>query len=236
MHISILEDEFFIAKNLERILAGRGHEIALYQRPKDILAAFKNVSTQSPLVLVDINLNDELDGIEVAQQLKAMADVRFVFITALSDSETIERLKELEPLAYIVKPYTDKEVLINLEIAMGKLGKMEKQPASVDALSDISFIKTSEGLIKVNLLNIRFVEAYDNYIKIHTPDGVHITKCTLKDFYEKTNAAHLVQIHRSYIVNIHKLDAIFGNMAVLGHKKLPIGKTYREQLDRFLII
>jgi len=236
MHISILEDEFFIAKNLERILGGKGHEIALYQRPKDILNAFKSVGTQSSLVLVDINLNDDLDGIEVAQQLEKMADVRFVFITALSDTETIERLKELSPLAYIVKPYTDKEVLINLEIALGKMAEMEKQSKSVDALSNISFIKTSEGLIKINLQTIRFVEAYDNYIKIHTPETMHITKCTLRDFYEKTNAPHLVQIHRSYIVNIHKLDAIFGNMAVLGHKKLPIGKTYREQLDRFLII
>ena len=182
-------------------------------------------------------MNDELDGIDVASELKEKYGTNCMFITALSDGETLNRLKELRPLAYIVKPFTEREVLINLEIALNKIDSSKPLSANRSTETDlVTFIKTSNGLNKINLRDVSYVEAYDNYIKIHSGTKVLITKTPLKDFIQKVNCPFLVQIHRSFVINVHELDAIFGNMAMVGTRQIPIGKTYRDQLDDFVVI
>lgn len=233
--ITILEDEFFVAHNLEKTLVEQGHEVRLYKSPNEILKAFKDPQKRTDLALVDINLNAEMDGVEVATTLQKLYGTQFVFVTALSDSETLDRVKGVKPLAYIIKPFTDSEIKANVEIALFKLSKLQATKPS-QALPEFTFLKNKEGLVKVNYADIVLVHGGDIELAVYTINMVHRAESTLEEFVQKIRVPYLIQVHRQYLINIHYLHSIFGNMAIVGKREVPIGKAYRDALDKFIVL
>jgi PAS domain S-box-containing protein len=89
--------------------------------------AIKKVKENNPdLVLMDINLKGEIDGIEAASIIHSFSNIPVIFLTAYADDKTLVRAKVTEPYAYMVKPFKDRELQINLEIAFYK-NTMEKK-------------------------------------------------------------------------------------------------------------
>src|SRR5688572_13500826 len=106
--VLIVEDEALIADNLGAILEDLHYEVT------DICAsadeALKSIKSDPPSVcLLDVNIEGEIDGIDLAELIKKKLDVPHIFITSFSDSTTVERAKNTGPAAYIIKPYTQKE-------------------------------------------------------------------------------------------------------------------------------
>lgn len=74
------------------------------------------------------------------------------------------------------------------------------------------------------------------YVAYHTPQGRILSLNSLKSLEEELPADQFLRIHKSYMVAIHKVDALEGNQVVVGKQKLPIGASYREAaLERLLI-
>ena len=75
--------------------------------------AIKKVKENKPdLVLMDINLHGEMDGIETASKIHSFSDIPVIYLTAYSDDKTLERAKITEPFAYMIKPFKDRELQI----------------------------------------------------------------------------------------------------------------------------
>lgn len=233
--ITILEDEFFVAHNLEKTLLELGHHVQVFKSPNEILKAFKDPQKRSDVTLVDINLNAEMDGVDVATTLQKLYGTQFVFVTALSDAETLERVKGVKPLAYIIKPFTESEIRANTEIALFKLSKLQASKP-VQTAPEFTFLKNEEGLLKVNFADIILIHASDGQLEVFTQKSTYKTQSTLEDFTQKIRVPYLIQVHKQYLINVHHLHSIFGNMAMVGKREVPIGKTYRDALDKFIVL
>ncbi|TAH45818.1 MAG: response regulator, partial [Treponema sp.] len=115
----IVEDERIIALDLQRRLERIGYQICgLAASGPEALAG---ITAQRPdLVLMDIVLQGSMDGIEVALQIRKELHIPIIFLSAYTDTETIERAKEASPLGYILKPFKERELATILEMALFK--------------------------------------------------------------------------------------------------------------------
>ena len=108
------------------------------------------------LVLMDIVLQGEMDGIETASQIRSRFDIPVVYLTAYSDEKILGRAKITEPYGYIIKPFTERELNINIEIALYK-HKAERELkernqwlfAVINGIGDAVIATDPEGIIKL---------------------------------------------------------------------------------------
>lgn len=147
--ILIVEDEPIVALDEKKQVEGFGYKVV------DIVTtgeeAVVEIEKNPPdLVLMDINLEGKMDGIEVAETLKERFDIPVVFITAHSEVDTLQRAKITAPYAYLIKPYREKDLKVAIEIALYK-SKMEQQLRQYrDHLEELVKERTLE-LKKANL-------------------------------------------------------------------------------------
>lgn len=123
--ILVVEDESIVAEDIRRSLQKLGYDVPSVVASGE--EAVKKVEEISPdLVLMDIMLSGEMDGIEAADKIRYNFNVPVVYLTAYSDGKILERAKLTEPFGYIIKPFKERELQINVEIALYK-HKMEKK-------------------------------------------------------------------------------------------------------------
>ena len=115
--VLIVEDEGIVALDLVRCLRGHGYEVI---GPVDSATAAIQWSEQRrpDLVLMDIMLRGERDGIVAADEIRRRLDIPVVFLTAYGDGATVERARKTAPYAYIVKPFTDDELGRTIDVAL----------------------------------------------------------------------------------------------------------------------
>ncbi len=136
--VLIVEDAFIIADNLGIILTKNGYQVMGIA--KNIYEAREFIHQKKPdLVLLDIHLEKENDGLDFSLELKE-AGVPFVFVTSYADEKTVERAKKSNPTGYLVKPFTEKDIYAAVEIAMHKaaLENISKQEYEKRVLLDVS--------------------------------------------------------------------------------------------------
>jgi DNA-binding LytR/AlgR family response regulator len=136
---------------------------------------------------------------------------------------------------YLKKPFTYKRFLE----AIQKIQKPEAaSPTSgtPPAEPGFLFIKAEDKLVKLVKDDIFFVESMRDYVKFVTASKNYITYSTLKNLEEKLNGDEFLKVHRSYIVNINKIDDIRGNTIYLQGNQIPIGKGHKEELVKRLNI
>lgn len=123
--ILIVEDEIITAKDIKECLQDMGYVVlAIVSSGEE---AIKKAGKENPdLVLMDIMLEGEMDGIETARQIRSISNIPVVYLTAYSDKNILERAKITEPFGYILKPFNERELQINIEIALYK-HRMERE-------------------------------------------------------------------------------------------------------------
>jgi CheY-like chemotaxis protein len=128
--IMIVEDEVITAMSLQHLLEHWGYEMC--EQVSSGREAIEKAGREKPdIVLIDINLNGEISGIEAARQIRSLFCVPIIFITGYSDKETIKEAKHAEPAGYFVKPLDFKKLKLTIDSVVhkdkGKLrGKKDK--------------------------------------------------------------------------------------------------------------
>ena len=123
--VMIVEDERIVAEDIRRSLKNLGYDISSIVSSGE--KAIDEAKKKSPdLVLMDIVLKGKMDGIEAASQIRSRFNIPVVYLTAYSDEIILERAKITEPFGYIIKPFNERELHINIEIALYK-HKIEKE-------------------------------------------------------------------------------------------------------------
>ena len=97
------------------------------------------------------------------------------------------------------------------------------------------FVKTDKLLKKVTIQDILFIESMGNYVLIHTSSSKEITYSPLKSLLEFLPDNLFIQVHRSYIVQTSKVQAIEGNMLIIGTHKIPIARNLRDEVLNALL-
>ena len=147
--ILIVEDEAIVACDLQSRLESFGYEvvgIAVSGEQAMRLAA----ETSPDLVLMDIQLRGRSDGIQVAEQLRAANRAGIIFLSAHSTEEMLKRAKLTEPLAYLLKPYQERELKIAIDVALYKRRTERVREELIRQLEKaLAEVKTLRGLIPI---------------------------------------------------------------------------------------
>ena len=368
LKILIVEDEIIVAKDIQRILKKHGYEaFEPFSSGKKALDSIEKL--QPDMILLDINLkSSEMDGIQVAEQVHQHYHIPFIFLTAFSDKNTLERAKLTEPYGYIIKPFEEDDIRTAIEIAyykytkdlemqnkgnrfaaaldslevaviitdanervifmnkmaetltgclkqeaLGKdisvamknsaletknvfktlahtvVGDSQKQegdaevpvsngagenkvavntfpiltvnnkingcafvmtsPGRKDAVQESNtdknlfnfleniyannsfFVKKDSRFVKVNFQDILWIEALDNYVIIKTSSKEqYILHSSMKDIEAKLPQLNFARVHRSYIIQLDKINALEENACIIDGNRIPIGKSYKDNL------
>jgi len=129
INILVVEDEIITARDIESKLKKIGYNIC------DIASSGKEAIQKAEdhmpdLVLMDIMLEGDMDGIEAAKQIEKSLSIPFIYLTAQLDLDTLHRAKITEPYGYIVKPFTQRDLIITIGMALYK-HKMEMKMKAI---------------------------------------------------------------------------------------------------------
>lgn len=242
--ILISEDEVIIAEDLAACLEELGYQTCAIDSGEDTITMIRTM--RPDLVLLDVNLKGEIDGIEIGSRIKEEFGIPFIYLTAYADKATLDRAKKTEPDGFLAKPFDEKNLRSAIELALYKHDAGQrpidndmptKSLKESDTTTDYIFVKVKHRIIKVHYSDILWVEAYDNYSFIVTADQKYLVSSTLKDMEHKLPAGNFVRVHRSYIANLDKVEALEENSVVFSKGDIPIGKSYKKALmSRFNII
>lgn len=234
--ILIVEDEMIIAANISLQLSNLGYEITgIIPRGEEALL---HIQQDLPhIILMDINLKGDLDGVEIASLIHKSHKIPIIFLTANSDKANFNRAKATNPYGFISKPFKKIDLQRVIELAnirikeeQAAIANFESNGAEPFLLSDCIFVRNHDKMIKVFISDILFFEADRNYCKIHCKDKEHLLVLTLKDVEKKLTSKNFLRIHRSFIVNITQIDEIATSHVVIAKKAIPFSLELRKEL------
>lgn len=229
--ILIVEDEMLIGANISLQLQQLGYNvIGLVPRGDE---ALELISHQQPdIILLDINLKGELDGIETALIMQKKHDIPIIYLTANVDQANFNRAKQTHPYAFISKPYKKLDLQRAIELTVNRLmtNKSEISTTSALVLNDSIFVKDHDNMIKIKIKSILYIEAERNYCRIFTDTRELLLVMTLKEMDEKLPKAHFIRIHRSFIINLSQIDEVGNTHVLIERKVIPLSKTHRDKL------
>lgn len=158
VRIMVVEDEALVALDLTTKLRQLGYEV-----PGGVFTGEEAVQQAQALlpdlVLMDIRLAGEMDGVEAAQQIHRNLNIPIVFLTAYSDDPTLERAKSAEPMGYLIKPFEQREVYTTVEMALHR-SRAERERAQVAERHN-----REEQLEAVNRLTASIVRSFDDQLQ-----------------------------------------------------------------------
>ncbi len=231
--ILIVEDEMIIGANISLQLTNLDYEVtAIVPRGEDALRQIKE--NLPDIVLLDIQLKGDLDGIETAQLMQKEYHIPIIYLTANADETYFNRAKATNPYAFISKPFKKLDLQRAIELTVNRIQSTYKDKSNTNApsfiLSDSIFVRYLDKMVKVVIKDILYIEAERNYCRIYSKNKEFLLVMTLKDLNEKLPNAHFLRIHRSFIVNISQIDEVAGSHVVIAKKAIPISKQLRLEL------
>lgn len=190
------------------------------------------------LMLLDIQM-PQLTGTDF---LRSLANPPVVIFTTAYSNYAVDGF-ELNALDYLLKPISLERFLkavnkavdqIELKKAAASGGSSSANEDDLKAEADFMFVKADKKLIRVYYQDVVYIEGLKDYVIIRLKDTRIVTLQTMKSLEVKLPPAIFKRIHRSYIVNLGKIDALMGNMVEVKEKgqvkHLPVGKNYRDEL------
>ena len=155
--ILIVEDEGLIAKDLQSMLRRLGYEVPTTVGTGE-LAIQTAKANQPDLILMDINLRGNMDGVMAAQTINAQQDVPIVYLTANSDEATLQRAKVTDPFGFLIKPFEERSIQAGIEVALykhksEKRNREREQWLSTTLKSIADAVVTTDSAGRVTFLN-----------------------------------------------------------------------------------
>ncbi|MES2028610.1 MAG: ATP-binding protein [Pseudomonadota bacterium] len=117
--VMVVEDDRIVARDISEQLGRIGHSV-IGVTARGEAAVELAISNRPDLVLMDIRLEGEIDGIDAARQIRARCQIPVVFLTAYADDETVRRASQAEPFGYLLKPFEDLQLRTVIEMALYK--------------------------------------------------------------------------------------------------------------------
>ena len=186
--VLIVEDEPVIAENISMYLDNNDFEVSGIAY--DSGEAIEQLQNNTPdAAILDINLESEEDGIDIANFINQRYQIPFLFLTSYSDKETLQRAKNVNPSGYIVKPFNEKTLLASLEIAINNhaADTHKKMPfLTMDKINRYLLSPLSDREFEV--VQLIYEGITNNQIAERIFVSVNTVKTHLKNIYLKLDA------------------------------------------------
>ena len=218
----IIVDDEPLARKVIREYLDELPELEIFAELKSALELKKFIeSNDADIIFLDINM-PKLSGLDSVKSFTPNAHI--VFTTAYPDY-AVDAF-EIDAADYLVKP-------ISFERFLKSIDKIKSRIENNDQSADKNWIaiKENKRLYKLEMSDIHFIQAYGDYVKVITAEKNYVTKEKLSSFHSKLNE-RFMQCHRSYIVNIDRLEYIEGNHLVIADEKIPLSGSYKDEVLR----
>jgi two-component system response regulator LytT len=217
--ILIVDDEVLIAEYIKDVLLSLNFKLLNLAHTKE--EAFHEIKLFKPdLVLLDIRMENELDGIEIAQEINSNFKIPFIFITAHSDKEIIEKALNTMLSGYITKPIKKMDVFAAINLAIKKAEVVDEQ-----------FLNFKDGYdtIKLSFNDILYTESDGNYINVITLQKKYAIRNSLEWFISNMPKNGFEKVQRSYVVNLKKVHKATSKSLFINDIEIPISRG--KQID-----
>jgi len=231
--VLIVDDEPLAQKVLQRFisLVDSLELVGLCSNAIEASNALRNQPVD--LLFLDIRM-PELSGLDL---LKIIKNPPKVILTTAYAEHALEGY-EFGVIDYLVKPIAFDRFLraINKVVPTLQASTPPLMPTPVLKPSNYLFVKSDRKIYKIDYPEIKYVEAFGNYVKIHTTHKIVLAQETLTNLEKSLPADHFLRIHKSYIVSIHFINLVDGNSLFVENVELPIGQLYKQRVYEMLKI
>lgn len=219
MRILIVEDDFLIAEHLKEIILESNQDEVFH-------AASSNEAKEMclqfcfDLALIDINMDDIESGIEFAKFLNEEIHIPFIFITAQSDKNIIDKAILLKPQAYFVKPFMSVSVLASIQLVRQSFAE------------NYFYFRDGYKECKIPKNIIIYGKSSDNYVELFTEKKKFLIRITLGNLLDQLSSNHFVQVHRSFFVNSNFIESVSSGKLFVNsvEEEIPISKAYEDRI------
>ncbi len=177
------------------------------------------------LLFLDINM-PSISGLDWWKSLVAPPQV--IFITAYPEY-AVEGFN-LNAVDYLLKPFSFERFLQAVNKFFAK-----KQSADENPMKTTIMVKSNKKIYPVKYTDITHLEANGDYLKLYRNDDYLLVHDTLKNFYQQLPRKQFIRVHRSFVINISKIDFIEGNRIAIGEHRISFTESYREQLRKHIL-
>lgn len=233
MHIRVLiiEDEVLVAEDISSDLEAYGFEvIGVAISSEECWQILEN--KQPHVILMDVKIKGSEDGIQLAEKINTLLRVPIIYLTANSDQQTIKRAFKTRPQAFITKPYSKKDLIIAIDLAFEKYNEtiLDASEPPVESV----FVRSGNYFEKVELAEVAYIKASGSYTEIIlSEDKQYTLSKNLLHFQKEVRHPDFLKVHRSYIVNMSRVDAFGSDTIRIGRHEIPVSRQYAESLKRF---
>ncbi len=212
--VIVIEDEVFAAIQLNSLVESIGLiSGGFFHSGEEFL---KSTDWGFDLAIVDIFLDGELTGLDVAAELKKR-NKPFIFLTANQDERTLENAARLQPNGYLTKPFNVNDVKAALKTVSYSI------PEAIE-------IQAQGGKEYLSPSDIQFIKSDGAYIEIQTQKGSVVQRKLLGEFVESL-PNNFVRVHRSYVVNLDYVTGKSAQFLLLGEFQIPVSRSYKGNVD-----
>lgn len=224
INVLIVEDEVLIAEDLKDALLSFGiKQIEMAHNKSDAL--IKLTSFDPDLILLDIRMEGNTDGLDIANEIRKDYKVPYIFVTSHSDVELIKEIVKTNPAGYITKPFKKSDLFANVTLALSAIEKSSQT------------LKIKEGyethLIKISEIN--YIRSEGNYIDIFYADNKRITcRRSLESLLLELNLDVFYKINKSHIINLNKVKSYNTKEVMLNDISITISRNYIDDFENKL--
>lgn len=226
----ILEDELIVAEEVRLCLESYGYEVVGIAVSKK--QAQKFFHEENPdIVLLDINIKGEMAGLDLAEEFRSLRPCVIIFLTAYTDQQTLKRAKDVNPDAYLVKPFDEKNLVISIEVAFNNfLSKEYKINSGASEIDEFVYVRDNNRFIRLDISDIDYIKAARSYCEVLTQSKTYTFTFNLKNFETKVKHKDLIRVHRSFMINKNKVSQIEGNRVLVGKTWIEVGASFRKEV------
>ena len=229
----IIVDDENIARDVIASHLSKIDNINVVAQCKNAIQAFNYINNQAvDSIFLDINM-PEISGIAFAKSINK--NIKIIFTTAYRDY-AVEGFN-LQAVDYLLKPISFERLLQ----AVNRYFEVHTQQTEVKSLkstaNDFIFVRAERRMQKINFDEIIYIESLSDYIKIHLQNKIIVTRETISAIDAKLPQQDFLRIHRSYIVNLSKIESFTNEEITLKNTSLTISRSYKKEvlnrLERF---
>ncbi len=239
--ILIVEDEELYADKLEMLIDKLEYEhFGTVDNSKDALALLEKGLPD--LILMDVHIHGEHDGIELTDLIHQKHLIPVVFITSLQDELTYNRASRTKPVNFLAKPFNEIQLQRTIELTVKNLQKEEEKNSVKSGkeenwendflFEDHFFIKTRQKLEKVAVHDVLYLEQDGRYCQVHTDSKKFLVRMPMSEMIKRLPPQLFIQTHRSFFVNYKKVSSVDlqDSIVLLNEKHVPLSKRNKEEL------
>jgi two-component system, LytTR family, response regulator LytT len=215
MNILIVEDELIVVEHLKLVLSQIGNFHISHVKTEEE-AKTRILNSPPDCCFLDIRLSKRNEGISIAEWINIHQPLPFVFISAHSDLATLKSAINTEPITYITKPFKNTDIVAAVQMMI----------ASLEKKSNFIILKDGNAERRINTKSIYYIQSDKNYIDFVGEFGKITVRNSMKWAEANLPESKFVRVHKSFLINIEKIEVVQNNSITVSKQKIPISRNF----------